>query len=1354
MKKYSENLPEYLQGDNIRRHSEIIEEEDYEINKNVELFSSWAELERPIFIEKVQNSLSSADFNFHINSQFPVERITIAVEDDVYEYTYSEEELVTQTVITKTLPISAEEVVWSKNILVTVETYEDITYKKGYPENDEIQGDAFDHDIYLTRVGEYLGLPRRIYKKWITPAVDVASSLPDTYPPYFAKRDGDEIIAGTEDDYYYYLRLKYFLENKNTFLPVLMMRLLYEWDSFKVLPASNRTTSITDTSIKDKGCIILSNNTNTYINIDDEERQPNITKYDSLTRPPYVTYRHDTTLTVSGFEGGSANNRYISYSLHDDLNNFIDNAPLTIDLWRDRQVVYTDKEMQIGSTNQYKLLFPSPCSKYALGDSVEMVYDGEYEFNRSESVTVTLIFSTDYSYSLSTSEWMYQPYVHSSASVEPPRITGQEYLSIGRGAIVYTPSLLWSWIVNDTENERFVDNIIVVKFNYGSSTNQIGITRVYNADGDQYNWDSRLTLQPRAVHPFYDNTEHQLTYVFTKKYVKIYFDKVFIRQERYNNNRQLLYLAGYNATTESDSNLKGLYIQEAENKIYQPGEYEIGDETIVIMENTQNSFNLNNWRASGTRTIVNKALQLSGVNYSNINLPNLEDWRIHIEMSSTANGNIRYRNDTIGAVQLTFNTNGTTTILERSNITGTDTVTKTTTMQTPFLTNGNAKLTIEKQGNNIIFKYGNEVYTRTYDEITGKGFISIQTTSEGYITLQNMVIIKSTRAEIGTNTSIPFTNEMWSNIMLTSRNESKANKSTGPAIFKDIIFDGDFKLKLNMNTSLKNDWQFGFVTDSTSTDTPLIMIKGTKLGKYTWTGGIIRNPFPNPDPNATEEITLVREGNTYALKFGDNLYTTTGSDAPVCFYMKATNEGSIFISSFEVDEQYAKQVITAEEERWTTSKSADKTNNTFTRAYPFTVTGTGYSPVVEEDGSLRVRSKYATDWMYYQENEDWNISLEIKINNLNSSEMGIATVSGTNGGIWNIHGKWLDYNDSTDTGNVRTQLSNLSYGNGDTIRVKIEKRRDTITWKFIDSNDNKQTVVCTNYEQNIDTRFYMRCSNNDTDIVMNRYERATRNIADTRLTSTLTSETINNLPGTASVQATLTNDDVGIENATILCKNGMTTVTSATTDEDGVATLDLSELESGSYTLTLQFEGDGTYRSTSRTHNITIAWSPLLNHSYGKGQSTPWQSSMWSAIEINSSGEAHCNYLHHPAILKDLRLTGDFILLLHIQVSHNQSWDFGLVPQSTSTSNPVMRVAKGDTLNGESITNMFHTSGVVWDSTVDVRILRMGDSYTLSYNDAHDVYEFTGTTDDVWFYMDKTGSGNIFITYIQTSETM
>ena len=258
---------------------------------------------------------------------------------------------------------------------------------------------------------------------------------------------------------------------------------------------------------------------------------------------------------------------------------------------------------------------------------------------------------------------------------------------------------------------------------------------------------------------------------------------------------------------------------------------------------------------------------------------------------------------------------------------------------------------------------------------------------------------------------------------------------------------------------------------------------------------------------------------------------------------------------------------------------------------------------------------------------------------------------------------------------------------------------------------------------------------------------------DTRVSTTITSTILNNTKGSASIKATLTSKGTGLSGATIQCKNGTTTLTSGTTDNNGECTLNLSTLQAGSYTLTIKYNGDSTYSATITTHSITITDTPVTLNLYGKGQTTGWSTTQWTTIEINAAGEAHCNYTKRNAILKQLPLTGDFTLILHIQASHNQSWNWGLIPSQSDYSNPAMKVSKGDTLNNNtSIATMFDHGSEVWDTTVEVTITRSGTTYTLEYNG--NSYTFTGSTDTLYLWMNKTGGGNLFLTYIETTATM
>ena len=93
-----------------------------------------------------------------------------------------------------------------------METYNEYTIEKGFPENDEILGDIYDHDTSLDEIGALNNIPRKTY---IT-----TDDYAHTEPPYNNRL--------TEDDYHYMNRiLNYNLKLHNTPLPVLEIWKLY-----------------------------------------------------------------------------------------------------------------------------------------------------------------------------------------------------------------------------------------------------------------------------------------------------------------------------------------------------------------------------------------------------------------------------------------------------------------------------------------------------------------------------------------------------------------------------------------------------------------------------------------------------------------------------------------------------------------------------------------------------------------------------------------------------------------------------------------------------------------------------------------------------------------------------------------------------------------------------------------------------------------------------------------------------------------------------------------------------------------------------------------------------------------------
>ena len=82
---------------------------------------------------------------------------------------------------------------------IKVETYDEYIIMKGFPENDEILGDIYDHDESLDEIGAFNNIPRKTY----IPTNDYAN----TEPPY-----NDRL---SEDDYHYMKRIQFYISNYN-----------------------------------------------------------------------------------------------------------------------------------------------------------------------------------------------------------------------------------------------------------------------------------------------------------------------------------------------------------------------------------------------------------------------------------------------------------------------------------------------------------------------------------------------------------------------------------------------------------------------------------------------------------------------------------------------------------------------------------------------------------------------------------------------------------------------------------------------------------------------------------------------------------------------------------------------------------------------------------------------------------------------------------------------------------------------------------------------------------------------------------------------------------------------------------
>ena len=313
-RKYSEFLPAYLGGNNISRHSNVLEHTDNELYNRISLLGLWNVIRRPILIERVQEEPGTCTINIHVNTESPIKNITTTgLSEDITEQ-YQEQDLVTEVTLTTTATDTIPAVM--PQFIVTVETYDDRIYKKGYLENDTVKNDIYDHDEFLDLVGSILGIPRRIYKD--DDEYDT-SMYEQMYPKYFTKQMYSDRHTGhiTEDDYYYAKRLQRFVTEYGTkpLLP-LMAELLYEWDDITISSMLDRTTSIRDDIEEYTGTpvIQLIRGNERYINLDYSNMLEIMDGYVPITRPillsePTLAYpRVDSTNT------SYINNSYVEVS--------------------------------------------------------------------------------------------------------------------------------------------------------------------------------------------------------------------------------------------------------------------------------------------------------------------------------------------------------------------------------------------------------------------------------------------------------------------------------------------------------------------------------------------------------------------------------------------------------------------------------------------------------------------------------------------------------------------------------------------------------------------------------------------------------------------------------------------------------------------------------------------------------------------------------------------------------------------------------------------------------------------------------------------------------------------------------
>lgn len=153
--------------------------------------------------------------------------------EDIYTETYEYNEHINRFEYLESM--TSETVIPTDKYTISVETWNEYTAVKGFPENSTIQGNEYDHDISLDYFGNILKFPRRTYN------IVEPGDYPNTVPAY----DNQQ----TEDDYHYLQRLLYYTSHlQDTPLPVLEIFKLFSITDAQLLNRSRLICRMTDTS--------------------------------------------------------------------------------------------------------------------------------------------------------------------------------------------------------------------------------------------------------------------------------------------------------------------------------------------------------------------------------------------------------------------------------------------------------------------------------------------------------------------------------------------------------------------------------------------------------------------------------------------------------------------------------------------------------------------------------------------------------------------------------------------------------------------------------------------------------------------------------------------------------------------------------------------------------------------------------------------------------------------------------------------------------------------------------------------------------------------------------------------------
>lgn len=230
-KKVYNNLYDVYLASKLRKHVLIWKEQNSGYNYDMYFAVSFPNLKSVCitehYMELVSQEVVLDDGSIKINESMQ------EISKDIYTETFNYDDFVNHFEYLHSN--TSQTIIPTEKYTITVETWDEYTTTKGFPENPIIVGDEYDHDYSLDAFGEYFRCPRRTYKEVKT------SQYSDTIPAY------DNQV--TEDDYHYMQRLLYYATHLNdTPLPVLEIFKLFSITDAQLLNRSRLICRMIDTS--------------------------------------------------------------------------------------------------------------------------------------------------------------------------------------------------------------------------------------------------------------------------------------------------------------------------------------------------------------------------------------------------------------------------------------------------------------------------------------------------------------------------------------------------------------------------------------------------------------------------------------------------------------------------------------------------------------------------------------------------------------------------------------------------------------------------------------------------------------------------------------------------------------------------------------------------------------------------------------------------------------------------------------------------------------------------------------------------------------------------------------------------